>query len=179
MDLQEKFDAATSQGIIFSILSSGDPSSQTSYRQISGLRPLRGNLSSQEREIAKKGIKRLEKQILQLVSVPRDQSNIALLKKCKTVNVPAANSAIGNIQKALQKYVGFNGMNAVHCDEMGDLMDRAQAWCLDVEELYNKPGVHSSYTSKSNMSDVGVNECSRSDPIHRILLDILCFKLQL
>ena len=116
MDLQEKFDAATSQGIIFSTLSSGDPSSQTSYRQISGLRPLRGNLSSQEREIAKKGIKRLEKQILQLVSVPRDQSNIAL-EKCKTVDVvPAVNPKTGNIQKALQKYVGFSGMDSEYCD---------------------------------------------------------------
>ena len=36
--------------------------------------------------------------------------NIALLKKYKTVDVPVVNSAIGNVQKALQKYVGFNGM---------------------------------------------------------------------
>ena len=66
----------------------------------------------------KKEIERLEKQILQYVNVyiSRDQINIALVKKCKTTNVPAVNSAIGNIQKALQKYVGFSGMDPEYCD---------------------------------------------------------------
>ena len=81
----------------------------------------------------KKGIERLKKKILHFISfyIPRDQSNIALLKKCKTVDVPAVNSAMGNIQKALHKYVGFEGMDPDYCDGIGDLMDRAQAWCLD------------------------------------------------
>ena len=61
----------------------------------------------------KKGIERLEKQILQYINVyiSRDQINIALIKKCKTTDIPAVNSAIGYIQKALQKYVGFSGMD--------------------------------------------------------------------
>ena len=29
-------------------------------------------------------------------------------------------------------------MDADYCDGIGDLMDRAQAWCLDDEELCNK-----------------------------------------
>ena len=55
----------------------------------------------------------LEKQILQLISIhiSHDQVDIAQLKKCKTVDVPAVNSAIGNVQKALKKYVGFEGMD--------------------------------------------------------------------
>ena len=74
----------------------------------------RSNPASRERYIVKKGIERLEKQIIQLISVliSSEQVDIALLKKCKTADVPAVNSAIGNIQKALQKYVGFNGMNS-------------------------------------------------------------------
>ena len=50
----------------------------------------------------KKGIKRLEKQILQFINVfiPCVQINIALLKKCKTVDLPDEHSAIGSIQKA-------------------------------------------------------------------------------
>ena len=46
--------------------------------------------------------------------------NIALLKKCKTVDVPAVNLVIGNMQKALQKYVGFSE----YCDRIGELMDK-------------------------------------------------------
>ena len=99
----------------------------------------------------------MEKQILQFLDVfiSHDQVNIALLKKCKTVDVPAVNSAIGNIPKALQKYVGFNGMDSEYCDRIGELMDRAQAWCLDIEELYNKAEVHSINTYKGDALDVG------------------------
>ena len=62
----------------------------------------------------------------------------------------------GNIQKALQKYVGLSGMDSEYCDRIGELTDRAQAWCLDFEELYNKAEVHSINTSKGDASDVGV-----------------------
>ena len=35
-------------------------------------------------------------------------------------------------------------------------MDKAQAWCLDIEELYNKAEVHSINTSKGDAGDVGI-----------------------
>ena len=56
--------------------------------------------------------------------------------------------AMGNIQKALQRYVGFNGMDPVYCDRIEELMDKAPACCQDIEELYNKAEVHSINTSK-------------------------------
>ena len=104
----------------------------------------------------KKGIERLEKQILQLINffISLDLVNIALLKKCKTADVPAVNSAIGTVQKALQKYMGFSKMDSEYCDRIGELMDKAQAWCLDIEELYNKAEVHSINTSKGDAVDV-------------------------
>ena len=71
--------------------------------------------ANMERDIIRKGIERLERQILQLIGSPisKHQVDIALLKRCKTVDVPAVNSAVGHIQKALQKYVGFKGCNLV------------------------------------------------------------------
>ena len=59
------------------------------------------NSTSREREVVMKGIERMEKQIKQLINVfiSREQVDIALLKKCKTVDVPAVNSAIGNINE--------------------------------------------------------------------------------
>ena len=53
----------------------------------------------------------------------KDQINIALVKKCKTTDIPAVNSGIGDIQKALQRYVGFRGMDPAYCDRIGELMD--------------------------------------------------------
>ena len=44
-------------------------------------------------------------------------------------------------------------MDPEYCDRIKELMDGAQAQCLDIEELYNKAEVHSINTSKG---DVGV-----------------------
>ena len=100
----------------------------------------------------------MQKQIYQLISVQISQENvvIALLKKCKTVDVTAVNAAIGNIQQALQKYVSFEGMDAEFCDEVENLMDKAQIWCLNIKDLYNKTEVQSINTSKGDAADVGI-----------------------
>ena len=82
--------------------------------------------------------------------------DIALLKKCKTVDVPAINSAIGNVQKALQKYIEFEEMDLEYCDRIEVLIDQAQNWCLNIEDLYNKTEVHSINTSKGDLTDVMV-----------------------
>ena len=85
--------------------------------------------SLREREIVWKGIERLERQINQLLvtKIPMDKSDIALINKLKVVDVPSLNSAVGNIQKALQKYVNFSGTDYEYCDIISNLMDRAQS----------------------------------------------------
>ena len=124
---------------------------------VQGSRSTESESSNLEREIVRKGIERLEKQISQLIEpvISKDQVDIALLKRCKTVDVPAVNSAIGNIQKALQKYVGFKGMQSKYCETIDKLMDKAQNWCLKIEQEYNKAEVHSINTSKGDTEDVG------------------------
>ena len=118
----------------------------------------RSNTTCREREVVRKGIERIQKQISQLISrhISQEQVDIALLKKCKTVDVPVVNATIKNIQRALQKYVSFEGMEAEFCDEYENLMDKAQVWCLNIEELYNKTEVHSINTSKDDTADVGI-----------------------
>ena len=74
------------------------------------MRPSQNDSCSREREIVKKGIERLEKQIPQSINVliPRDQINIALLKKYKTVDVPAINSGdiVNNLARKTKPVVG-------------------------------------------------------------------------
>ena len=110
-----------------------------------------------EREIVRKGIERLEKiiQSIQIV-IPFNPIDIALVKKCKTVDVPSIHTAVGNIQKSLQKYVDFPGVDSINCDNINDLMNKAETWCLNTEKLYNLAEVHSINTSKGDTSDVGV-----------------------
>ena len=66
------------------------------------------------------------------------------------------NSAIGKMQKALQKYVGFDRMDLEYCDRIEGFMDQAPIWCLNIEDLYNKTEVHSINTSKRDAADVGI-----------------------
>ena len=47
-------------------------------------------------------------------------------------------------------------MDPVYCDNIRELMDDAQAWCQDIEELYNKAEVHLINTSKGDATDVGI-----------------------
>ena len=47
-------------------------------------------------------------------------------------------------------------MDAEFCDEVENLMDKAQLWCLNIKDLCNKTEVHSINTSKGDAADVGV-----------------------
>ena len=138
--------------------------SQSSNQSIN-LEHTRNNNNSQEsssslrkREIVRKGIERLERQINQLLvtKIPMDKSDIALINKIKVVDIPSLNSAVRNIQKALQKYVNFSGTDYEYCDTISNLMDKAQSWSLQVEAAYNEAEVHSINTSKGDDTEVGV-----------------------
>ncbi len=114
--------------------------------------------NSRECGIVRKGIERLEKQIRQLTQDIMDTEpvDISLIKKCKTVDVPCVHAAVGNIQKALQKYVTFSEMDVGYCDYINDLLDTAENWCLKIEDLYNRAEIHSINTSKGDTADVGI-----------------------
>ena len=68
-----------------------------------------------EKDVVKKSIERAKKQLEQVVSVElrMETLDISLIKKHKTVDVPAVHSTVGSIQKSLQKYVTFPGAEYV------------------------------------------------------------------
>ena len=111
-----------------------------------------------EREIVRKGIERTEKQLRQIIlnDLETTGMDISLIKKFKTVDVPAVHVAVGSMQKSLLNYVKFSGMDPEYCEVIDELLDSAENWCLKVEELYNKAEVHSINTAKGDASDVGV-----------------------
>ena len=82
-------------------------------------------------------MERLVKEISQYtqVQVSKEQADIVLLKKCKPTDIPAVNLAITNIQRALQKYLGFNDIDSQYCNKVGEVMDEVQAWCMNIEEM--------------------------------------------
>ena len=114
--------------------------------------------SRRECEIVRNRIEQTEKQLRQLIrnEIRMDSVDILLIKKYKTVDIPSIQSAIGNIQKSLQRYVKFSGMDSEYCDEIDKLLDKAEIWCLNVDTLYNKEEIHSINTSKGDSTDVGI-----------------------
>ena len=113
---------------------------------------------TRERDLVRKSIERARKQLQQIViaDLGSNPVDISLVKKYKTVDVPAVHSAVGNIQKSLQKYVKFPGVSYEYCDEVNEFLDYAENWCLKVEEMYNTGEVHSINTSKGDIADVGI-----------------------
>ena len=86
------------------------------------------NAKAREQEVVRKGIDRLEKQVLQYIGVfiSKDLVDIALVKKCKTTDIPALNIAVGNVQKSFQRYVGFEHIDFDYCNRIENLMDKVQ-----------------------------------------------------
>ena len=89
---------------------------------------LNAETSRRECEIVKKGIEQTEKQLKQLIlnDIQTEPVDISLIKKYKTVDVPCVHSVIGNVQKSLQRYVKFSGMDSEYCDMINDLLDEAE-----------------------------------------------------
>ena len=136
---------------------------------------IRDNLSTEanrrECEIVRKGIEHTEKQLRQLIldNMRMEPVDISLIKKYKTVDVLCVHIAIGNIQKALQRYVKFSGMDSEYCDSINDLLDNAENWCLRVEVLYNKAEIHNINTSKGDTADVGVFSDNAKVTVYKFL----------
>ena len=83
-----------------------------------------------ERDVIRKGIERSEKLILQLIStrIPSDYVDIALIRKCNTIDLPALQSASKTCEKSLLKYLSFPGVNNSYCDRISSLLDSAESW---------------------------------------------------
>ena len=113
---------------------------------------------AREQDVVKKSIERARKQLRQIVSVDLRMSpvDISLIKKYKTVDVPAVHSAVGSLQKSSQKYVTFSGIEYEYCDKVNEFLDYAENWCLKIEEMYSTAEVHSINTSKGDTADVGI-----------------------
>ena len=126
LNLQDKLEELPRQNSASSPMGSREDLSHQDGN-VQGSNTIDSETTNLERDIVRKGIERLEKQISQLIesAISKDQVDIALLKRCKTVYVPAVSSVVGNIPKALQKYVGFKRMQSSYCDKIDNLMDRA------------------------------------------------------
>ena len=96
--------------------------------------------------------------ILQLIStrIPSDYVDIALIRKCNTIDLPALQSASKTCEKSLLKYLSFPGVDNSYCDRISSLLDSAESWALHIVQAYTNAEVHSIKGSPGDIADVGV-----------------------
>ena len=80
--------------------------------------------ANRERDVIRKGMEQSEKLILQLIStrIPSDYVDIALIRKCNTIDLPALQSAAKTCEKSLLKYLSFQGIDNSYCDRISALL---------------------------------------------------------
>ena len=54
-------------------------------------------------------------------NIPSDYVDIALIRKCKTIDLPALQSASKTCKKSLLKYLSFPGVNNSYSDQISSL----------------------------------------------------------
>ena len=65
--------------------------------------------------------------------------------------------------------MGFDGIDPDYCDKIENLMDRAQVWAMDIEQIYNRAEIHSITTSNGDSQDVGVFHNNSTVPVFEFL----------
>ena len=108
--------------------------------------------------LVRKGIEQSEKLILQLIStrIPVDYVDIALIRKCNTIDLPALQSASKTCEKSLLKYLSFPGIDNSYCDRISALLDNAESWGSHIVQAYTNAEVHSIKGSPGDIADVGM-----------------------
>ena len=83
-----------------------------------------------EHDVVRKGIEWLEKLIFQLISteIPINYVDIALIRKCNTIDLPALQSASKTCEKYQLKYSSLSDIDNSYCDQISNLLDRAESW---------------------------------------------------
>ena len=85
-----------------------------------------------------------------------DYVDIALIRKCNTINLPALQSASKTCEKSLLKYLSFPGVDNFYCNQISSLLDSGEFWVLHIVQVYTNAEVHSIKGSPGDIADVGV-----------------------
>ena len=88
--------------------------------------------------------------------IPSDYVDIALIRKCNTIDLPALQSASKTCEKSLLKYLSFLGLDNSYCDCISSLLDSSKSWALHIVMAYTDAEVHSIKGSPGDIADVGI-----------------------
>ena len=82
--------------------------------------------------------------------------DIALVRKCNTIDLPALQSASKTSEKSLLKYLSSPGVDNSYCDRISTLLNNAESWALYIVQVYTSAEVHLIKGSPGDIADVGI-----------------------
>ena len=82
--------------------------------------------------------------------------DIALVRKCNTIDLPALQSASKTSEKSLLKYLSSPGVDNSYCDRISTLLNNAESWALHIVQVYTSAEVHLIKGSPGDIADVGI-----------------------
>ena len=88
--------------------------------------------------------------------IPSDYVDIALIRKCNTIDLPALQSAAKTCEKSLLKYLSFQGIDNSYCDRISALLDSAESWGSHVVQAYANAEVPSIQGSPGDIADISI-----------------------
>ena len=143
--LSEKLNSSIGTAVVSNIGTSG----RVSVGQVNEVR---------ECDFVRKGIERSEKLIKQIICtcIPTDYVDIALIRKCNTIDLPALQSASKACEKSLLKYLLFSDVDNAYSDRVSVVLDQAEEWVTGVVAAYTATEIHSFKGSPGDIADVGV-----------------------
>ena len=88
--------------------------------------------------------------------ISSDYIDIALIRKCNTIDLPALQPASKTCEKSLLKYPSFPGVDYYYCDRISSFLDSAESWALHIVQAYTSAEVHSIKGSPGDIADIGI-----------------------
>ena len=128
--------------------------------------------SSDEANIIKAGIDRIVRLISQLINTKiTDAADLVLIKKCNKEDVTKITKYSRICRDDLLKYVAYPGADNTFCTGVNDLLEKADNWILDMEQLYVQSEAHVSTTGKGNLDHLGIFTNNASKTVYEFFDD--------
>ena len=125
-----------------------------------------------ERELIKSAIDSSANLLKQLIDTKiSENSDLAIIKKCNS-DVKKVTGYSKSCHDLLMKYVSYDDVDSGYYSVIKSLLDSANEWTMNVEQIYSSSEAHASCTVKGDLSMVGIFSNNAKKSIYEFVEDL-------
>ena len=125
-----------------------------------------------ERDLVKNAIDSSAKLLKQLITTTITEiSDLAIIKKCNS-DVKKVTGYSKTCHDLLMKYISYDGTDSDFYTSIKSLLDHANEWIMNVEQIYSSSEAHASGNVKGDLSMVGVFSDNAKKSIYEFVEDL-------